>query len=319
MIDTMHLIYGAIFLAVLLGIEGLFMLLGGDSQRRAVNRRMGLRDKGHGTEEVLRKLRRQHATGADEGTGTALWGLQRMLVRAGVDLKASTLLGLMGIAAGLLWLVLAQGLNAEPITAAVVSLAVAVGAPMLILRLRGQARTRRFTNQLSDALDMAVRSLRAGHPVGAALKLISEQMPDPIGTEFGIVTDEMTYGLDLREALDNLARRVDAPEAHFMVVAINIQHQAGGNLAEVLAGLARVIRDRSKMVRKIRAISAEGRFSAWIISLMPFVVAGAITVLNPPFFAEVADDPLFLPGIAVLGVLLAVGIFTIFRMVTFKF
>ncbi|MFA7430412.1 MAG: type II secretion system F family protein [Rhodospirillaceae bacterium] len=317
MIDTIHILYGALFLAVLLAVEGLFMLLGGDqSRRKAINRRMRMRLGGHTAQEVMHKLRR---TERPEGGNGPLGRLDTLIGQAGLGMSALTLVLAMLVGAGVLWLLLAVVRNVEPISSAVIATVIAVGGPLILLRVHRTRRTKRFNEQLPDALDMAVRSLRAGHPVSAALKLVSEQMSDPIGTEIGIVVDEMTYGLDLREALDNLSRRIGASEVDFMVVAINIQHQAGGNLAEVLGGLSIVIRDRIKMVRKIRAISAEGKLSAWILSAMPFVVAGVVNVANPSHFRDVADDPLFLPGMAVLGGLLAVGIFTVFRMVRFRF
>ncbi len=320
MIDTIHIIYGIVFLAVLLGVEGLFMLFGGDKTlRKATNRRMRMRQNGQSAQDVMHKLRR---TGRQAGTAPGsgpLGALDTLIGQAGMSMSASMLVIIMAATTLAIWVLLAFVRHAEPITSAAIAATVAIGGPILLLRYHRARRTKRFNEQLPDALDMAVRSLRAGHPVSAALKLVAEQMPDPIGTEIGIVVDEMTYGLDLREALDNLSRRIGASEVDFMVVAINIQHQAGGNLAEVLGGLSLVIRDRIKMVRKIRAISAEGKLSAWMLSAMPFVVGGFITIINPSHFRDVADDPLFMPGMLFLGALLAVGIVTVFRMVRFRF
>lgn len=321
MIDTIHILYGAVFLAVLLAVEGLFMLLGGDKGvRNAINRRMKLRHSGRSAHDVMQSLRRTSRPVGEHNPEAGLMGrLDSLIGQAGLSMSATTMAIFMAVGAVAVWMLLALVRHVEPFSAAIIAATVTIGGPIVLLRVHRTRRIKRFNDQLPDALDMTVRSLRAGHPVGAALKLVSEQMPDPIGTEFGIVVDEMTYGLDLREALDNLSRRVGASEVDFMVVAINIQHQAGGNLAEVLGGLSKVIRDRIKMVRKIRAISSEGRLSAWMLSGMPFVVGAIINVINPSHFREVADDPLFMPGMLFLGTLLAIGIVTVFRMVRFRF
>lgn len=318
MIDTIHILYGAVFLAVLLAVEGLFMLVGGgNGLRKAINRRMRLRQSGKSTQEVMNSLRRADRANPEARRGP-LAPLDALIAQAGLGTSAAMMLACMIAGTLALWVVLALVRRVEPVSAGVLATVAAVGGPIVLMRLRRMRRIKRFGEQLPDALDMVVRSLRAGHPVSAALKLVSEQMPDPIGTEIGIVVDEMTYGLDLREALGNLSRRIGGSETGFMVVAINIQHQAGGNLAEVLAGLAKVIRDRTKMVRKVRALSAEGKLSAWMLSAMPFAVAGIINVINPKHFREVSDDALFLPGMLVLGTLLTIGIVTVFRMVHFR-
>lgn len=322
--DMELLIYATLFIAVLLGVEGLFMLLGGDpSMRKAVNRRMRLRQTGRTQKEVMVKLRRTDALPDDDETEDAwfdpLRSLDRLLAQAGVGATAWQALLLMITGGAVLWAALTFVLRFNPLLALPVATVAGVGAPLLMLAFRRQRRIKRFAEQLPDGLDMVVRSLRAGHPVTAALRLFSEHMPDPIGSEMGLVVDEMTYGLDLRQAMQNLSRRVPAPEVGFMVVAINIQYQSGGNLAEVLSGLSSVIRQRMKMVRKIRAVSAEGRFSAYMISAMPFVVGGIINVINPDYFGEVVSDPMFMPGLLMLGVLLVVGIFSVFRIVNFKF
>jgi tight adherence protein B len=122
---------------------------------------------------------------------------------------------------------------------------------------------------------------------------VAEEMPDPIGTEFGIVVDEMTYGLDLNQAIVNLGARVDLPDLQYLTVAVSIQYGTGGNLAEVLAGLSKVIRDRFHMHRKIRAVSAEGRMAATFLSIFPFVVVGGIFLLHKAYYLSVADHPLF--------------------------
>jgi len=314
--DMIFFIYGGIFLAVLLAVEGLFMLVASRGpDARVMNRRMQLRKQGHSSEQVLLRLRRE-AAGAQ-----GIWpftALDRLIAHAGLVMRPFTLVLVMVMLGGVVFLALVGLRQLNVVLGLLVAVPVGIGLPLLYLRHRRRRRIRLFTEQLPDAVDMVVRSLRAGHPTSAALRLVSEQMPDPIGSELGIVVDEMTYGLELREALENLGRRVDSPELLFMIVAVRIQIQSGGNLAEVLSGLSKVMRDRTQLVRKVRAISAEGRVSAYMVSAMPFVVGGIIHLSNPTFFGDVAPDPLFPVIMSVLGTLLVVGIVWIFRMVNFR-
>ena len=123
-------------------------------------------------------------------------------------------------------------------------------APIMHLKTMRANRVKKFSEQLPDALDIMVRSLQAGHPISAAMSLVSKEMSDPIGTEFGIAVDEMTYGLDMRDALESMGRRMEVQDFQYVVVSINIQHETGGNLAEVLRNLSTVIRDRFRMFKK---------------------------------------------------------------------
>jgi tight adherence protein B len=168
-----------------------------------------------------------------------------------------------------------------------------------------RVRLRRFSEQLPEAIDMLVRSLRVGHPLSAACQMVAEELPDPIGSEFGIAVDEMTYGLDLNEAIRNLGDRVDVPDLQYLIVAVNVQYGTGGNLAEVLHGLSKVIRDRFQMYRKIRAVSAEGRMAATFLTLFPFVVVAGIWMLHKEYYLAVSDHPLF-QILAALGASLVV-------------
>lgn len=190
---------------------------------------------------------------------------------------------------------------------------------MLYLRMKARERTNKFSEQLPDALDTMARSLRAGHPFSSAMTLASQDLVDPMGSELGIVVDEMTYGLDLNDALESLRQRVNLQDLDYMVVAITIQHETGGNLAEVLANLSKVIRDRFRMFQKIKALSAEGRLSAWVISVLPFFVAGVVHVINPSYFGQYLGDSTFHKMIigGLFGIML--GAVTMFKMVNFRF
>ena len=139
---------------------------------------------------------------------------------------------------------------------------------------------------------MIVRSLRAGHPTPIALTMVAREMPDPVGSEFGIVVDEITYGADLETALRNLNVRVGQDDLPLFVTAVAIQGSTGGNLGEILQNLSSVIRMRFKMRRKIRALAAEGRASALILSSLPFAIFIIMQVVAPNFYASVWEIPL---------------------------
>jgi len=241
-----------------------------------------------------------------------------MITHAGLTISVTRMLTIMGG----LSLVVFVGLfvlKTFPVALdLVIAGAVGVGLPILYLSRRKRLRMKRFGEQLPDALDLIVRSLRAGHPINSAMAMVATEMTDPIGTEFGIVVDEMTYGLDLRAALHSLAKRIPQGDLQFMIVTIEIQHTTGGDLSEVLAGLADVIRDRFRIFMKISSVSAEGRFSARLVSALPFLVGGAVMVLNPNYFLAVSDDPLFIPYFAAAFVWMMIGNFIMWRMVNFR-
>ena len=161
-----------------------------------------------------------------------------------------------------------------------------------MLRFLRSRRQKAFGAQFPDALDMIVRSLRAGHPTPIALTMVAREMQDPIGSEFGIVVDEITYGADLETALRNLYFRIGQDDLPLFVTAVAIQGSTGGNLGEILENLSAVIRQRFKMRRKIRALAAEGRASALILSSLPIAMFLIIQIVSPDFYASVWDIPL---------------------------
>jgi tight adherence protein B len=177
---------------------------------------------------------------------------------------------------------------------------------------------KKMQEQFPVALDVFVRGLRAGHPVAAALDLLTVEMPDPIGSQFGLVVDEVTYGADLRDALFDLAERWDLDDMRMFVVSLSVQNETGGNLAEILENLSRVVRERHSMLLKVRALSSEGRMTAVMLTVLPVLAFSALFLLNPNFYLEVADDPLFPPGFLGLILLYVVGFVTIRRMVDLK-
>ncbi len=319
-IDPRYIVYTALFIGVLLFIEGIYYLIQ-DSRggtQATVNRRLRMLARGENSAEILRKLRRESEKSGIQVIAQILPRFDQMITHAGLTISVTRMLTIMGG----LSLVVFVGLfvlKTFPVALdLVIAGAVGVGLPILYLSRRKRKRLKRFGHQLPDALDLIVRSLRAGHPINSAMAMVATEMTDPIGTEFGIVVDEMTYGMDLRAALHSLAKRVPHGDLQFMIVTIEIQSATGGDLSEVLAGLADVIRDRFRIFMKISSVSAEGRFSARLVTALPFIVSGAVMVLNPNYFMAVSDDPLFVPLFVAAFVWMMIGNFIMWRMVNFR-
>ena len=196
----------------------------------------------------------------------------------------------------------------------------AVGSviPLMVLNFRATRMRKKMQDQFPVALDVFVRGLRAGHPIAAALDLLTVEMPDPIGSQFGIAVDEVTYGAELRDALQSMAERWDMDDMRMFVVSLSVQSETGGNLAEILENLSKVIRDRHAMMLKVRALSSEGRMTAMMLTILPIFTFVMFFLFNPSFFLDVANDPWFVPGFAFLFVLYLTGFFIMRRMVDLK-
>ena len=175
-----------------------------------------------------------------------------------------------------------------------------------------------FGEQLPEVLDVITRSLRAGHPLPVSMALVAREMPEPAKNEFALVVDEVNYGRSFTEALENLYQRVGYPELRFVVAAVSIGHQTGGNLGEILARLSRMLRDRFRLTRKVRALSAEGRFSGYALSILPIGLFALINILSPAYYAEFWKSPSSGTVLAISLVLLLIGNAVILRLVNLK-
>jgi tight adherence protein B len=167
-------------------------------------------------------------------------------------------------------------------------------------------------------MDIIVRSLRAGHPVPVAVGLVAQEMPDPIGTEFGIAADEITYGADVETAMRNLYFRVGQEDLPLFVTAVSIQGSTGGNLSEILSNLSSVIRQRFKMRRKIKALAAEGKFSALFLSGLPIVIFFLLQLVAPDFYANIMNQYLTKMGLSIAGVWMFLGNIVMYKMCNFR-
>jgi tight adherence protein B len=201
-----------------------------------------------------------------------------------------------------------------------VAFAVLLGAvlPAMAINFKATRIRKRMEEQFPVALDVFVRGLRAGHPIAAALELLTVEMPDPIGSQFGLVVDEVTYGAELRDALQNMAERWDLDDMRMFVVSLSVQNETGGNLAEILENLSKVIRERHAMMLKVRALSSEGRMTAVMLTVLPILTFTVLFMFNARFFLDVANDPMFVPGFTILIILYIIGFIWIRKLVDLK-
>ncbi len=314
------LIYAFIFVGVFLMVEGVYLLIFGKTLKREkkVNRRLALLQDGKDTEEVLSILRAEREGVEKHDKMPVIGPLVEMARHASITLTIGQ------IALSLIGLTVVSFLLLTLFTGAVVQIRVVValitGYAAFYIWLRGKAKKRisLFEEQLPDALDLMVRSLRVGHPMTAAIGIVAREMADPLGTEFGLIADEATYGMTVTDAIERMANRVPVHDLKFLSIAINIQATSGGNLAEVLEGLSRVIRSRFKLFRKVRAITAEARWSGWFLSVFPVIALLLVQVVQPDYYDRVSDHPLFLPGAIVTFVLLVVNVFFMRMLVNIK-
>jgi len=201
---------------------------------------------------------------------------------------------------------------------ALMALGMGVGAVYMWVNGKAKKRLALMEEQLPDAVELMVRSLRVGHPFSAAVGIVAKEVPDPLGTEFGVISDEAAYGRDISESLKALAERMDVQDLRFLAVAVTIQQQSGGNLAEILDGLAKVIRARFKLFRRVKAITAEAKWSGMFLSAFPVVALIAINVLQPNYYDGVKETAAFIPAAIVVSVFLAVNVVFMRIMVNIK-
>lgn len=306
------LVYVLAFLAALLTLEGVVLLVGSSRPARAdrVRRRLrllapSLRGSRSDSESGDSALRNPRGTGSIGRVLAALPqgdAVDRLLYRAGMPITTVRLLLLTGMLAGLGFLALSLVLG-DSVRG---SLGLGFGAvPWLAIRRMARRRMRLFQDQLPEGLELLTRALRAGHGLAAGFQLVGRELDDPIGTEFALVSEEVRFGLDLRDALQNLVRRIDNPDLPYFTTAVLIQRQTGGNLAELLGKLSVLLRERSQFHGKVQALTAQGRGAATFLALwLPFI-AGVLWVVTPDYLAPLFENTW---GHAVLAVVLGLDV-----------
>lgn len=320
----------AIFATVFLLSQLVVMaLLNRRAELGAVNRRMRMLQSGRDSNAVRIALLKN--TPPLLSPGAPLWqrmqvGVIRMVMTSGIRMSVRSVITGAAIATGVAFVVLILlALSSRfPLSPGSIQLVIVIaaaiggGIPLMILSRMAERRRKRMQDQFPNALDIFTRSLRAGHPVASAIDLITQELEDPIGSEFGLVSDEVAYGADLNDALHGMAERWDLEDMRMFAVCVSVQSETGGNLAEILENLSRVIRERAAMLLKVRALSSEGKMTGWMLSVLPVLTFLSVFAINPAFYLNVAQDPIFIIGFPSLMLLYVVGVLMIRNLIDLK-
>lgn len=314
------IIYALIFVAIIVMVQGIYLTIFGKSisLNSKVNRRLDLIQKGGKREQVLEQLRKEMGQHLNS-QGIPLYAmLAKKAQRANIAFSPSQLImvmaGLSVVAFLGLTIATAAGLPVRLLVAAVMG----VGAVYVWINNTAKKRIAMLEEQLPDAVELMVRSLRVGNPFSYAVQNVAEESPDPIGTEMGLISDEVAYGRDMGVALKEMAERIDMQDLRFLAVAVTIQQTAGGNLAEILHGLAKVIRARFKLFRRVKAITAEAKWSGMFLSVFPLAALVGINVLQPTYYDEVKETAVFIPACLVVAGFLVANVFVMRHLVNIK-
>jgi tight adherence protein B len=287
--------------------------------------------RGGGARRIARRLQLMSARG-DGGARVSILKQRRYSAAAGVERLLRRLPPLLSVArldrqllqSGLRWSVAQLLAHAALLLAAalvvvicwrappLVSLALVVAAPALpylfVLRARG-ARLRKIELQLPEAADFLARALRAGHSFSNVLQMVGDELPEPLSGEFRFTYEEVNYGVPMNEALHNLALRIPLTDLRYLIIAVLIQRESGGNLAEILNSIGRIIRARLRLLGQVRVLSAEGRMSAWILGLLPAVVMLVMAVVNPRYISLLWTDAIGVRLLWYAGVMIVSAVF----------
>ena len=317
-LDTTTLITICAAISVVLFAEAVYLLgFSTASYRSRVNRRLKLSKNQPDREAILIQLRRERGLTKEGAFRFGLGLFNRLMLESGMARGPLllTVIALVAAAGTFLGVVQVRG---ELMEAGIAALVAGFALPLAVLLFMRSRRHGKFAAQFPDAMDIIVRSLRAGHPVPVAVGLVAQEMPDPIGTEFGIAADEITYGADVETAMRNLYFRVGQEDLPLFVTAVSIQGSTGGNLSEILENLSRVIRERFKMRRKIKALAAEGKFSALFLSGLPVAIFLLLQVVAPTFYGIVWNQSLTKMGLGLAGTWMVLGNIVMYKMCSFR-
>jgi len=311
------LIYFLVFCGGFLALQA---ILGGGRQAairvKLANDRLRRMQKNEPQVEVLAKMRKGRSLNPDgDLQGLFIW-LNQLVLHSGLPL------GTYGIYAALPVFSVSLALTLYLIKGTLLWTGIGAIAgfflPILILRFLVKRRRHKAVTQLPEALDVIVRSLSAGHPVPVAMALVGREMPDPIGSEFGVASDEVSFGANMSAAIQRLADRIGHDDFELFSAMIRLQERTGGNLAELLRSNAKTIRERQKMRLKIKAASAEGRMSAMILNLAPLFMFMLIQWMSPEFYGEVEDNPIMKYAFWGIIIWMSLGNLVMRRMINFK-
>lgn len=319
-------IFASVFVVVQISLNFLWTRR---SHTYEVNQRLRLLRKGMSREQVMIELRKndvQLNPNLPILLARIMLSFERSVRGSGVAIPPTTLIFLLAAAfVAIAAIVLVVGalagftLNVGTVVmAGAFAGSVSFLLPVMILSTLAQRRRRKMGEQFPVALDIFVRALRAGHPVASAIDLLTREMEDPIGSEFGLVSDEISYGAELTESLAAMAERWDSDDIRMFVVSLSVQNETGGNLAEILQNLADVIRARASLYLKVRALSSEGRMTGWMLTILPIATFVGMFLVNPGFYLSVAQDSMFIIGGIVLAAMYLCGYLIIRKLVDIK-
>jgi tight adherence protein B len=303
--------------ALVLAVQSVLSVVSDVRTQQIVNRRLQFKERYATHNEAMVELRKSRGLDRDGNLALSLHWLNRLIVRSGLKFQparwaAMSLAGAV-MASGAAFIYLGGLVAAVP-----VFIVVLIAGPIVVIRHIAVGRAKKLAAQLPDALQIVCRSLEAGHPVATAVSLVAREMPDPIGTEFGMTADEVSYGMSLTNAVQRMAERAGDPDVELFAATVRLQEKTGGNLTELLKSNTITIRERQTMRLKVRAASSEGRVSAMILTSAPFIVMTAIHMLRPEFYGSVIHEPLIQYSFAGLLVWMGIGNLVMNRMINFK-
>ncbi len=317
-IDPLHLYYFLAAVSAILLAEAVYLFFYNKaSYRSQLNRRLRLMKNQPNREKILVQLRRERSLTAAGTYSSAFTSLNRLVLQSGMKLSVGRFMiicAVLGAAGtGAVWM-----LRENLLQAILGGAFMGVVLPLMFLRIKRARRHKAFGEQFPDAIDIIVRSLKAGHPVPVAISMVAREMPDPVGSEFGIVSDEVTYGADLESAMRSLFFRVGQDDLPLFVTAVAIQGSTGGNLSEILQNLSAIIRLRFKMRRKVKALAAEGKYSAIILSGLPICMFAILQTMTPDFYGAVWHIEFTKVVLACAGAWMLTGNYIMYRLVNFR-
>lgn len=314
--ELQYIVYTLLFLGVLLAFSGITQLLSrGEDIKAAKNRRMQMIAKGTSKSEILALLKKPEKRGLISML-PFVGDFPLVIRQAGLTIKPGTVLLLCAMSAAIIFSVSVQFIWV--LYALGISVVLCAALPLLVIYSTRNKRMTELVSQLPDTLDLMARGLKIGHPLNASIEAVANEMPDPVGTEFGVMFDQISYGDEVVDAFYDMADRVDLEDVRYLAVSVGIQHGTGGDLARVLSVLSTVIRDRIAMRRKIHAISSEGRLSANFLSCLPIFLFGFTSITAPSYYAGISEDPLYVPMITSVIVLVIVNFMAMRKLVNFR-
>ena len=320
MISAEPVIYILIFVAVLALVQGAYLVIFGKSisMDGKVNRRLDMLDKGGNREQVLDQLRKEMTQHMKSQSIPIYSLLADKAQKANIAFTPTQLILMMVVLSGVSFVLLTVLTDVSPAVRGLVAVLMGVGGVYVWVNGRAKKRMSMLGEQLPEAVELMVRSLRVGHPFSSAVSIVAREVPDPLGTEMGMISDEAAYGRDMGETLKAMAERLDNQDMRFLAVAVTIQQTSGGNLAEILDGLAKVIRARFRLFRRVAAITAEAKWSGNLLSAFPLVALLGINLVQPDYYDEVMLSPMFIPACLIVAAFLVLNVIVMRALVNIK-